>query len=234
MKSDYPQLLLVLFLSAVWVLILPCRAQEKPPCEVAIAALTLPNGSSGLLHVRTEPVATTPLQLSTRYFSERVKLPGSTLQFFKEPVVIKEASAAPEPLLTLQLPPATKLAYAVLWAETDQKKQTVWKGYIITAKDWENSSLKVFNASSEQIGITAGTKNILLLSGKSVDFPARDWGKPFPVKLFHFKPETKCIFSSTWRVTSGSRELCFVCNINHAVSLRSIMEISSPKSKAVP
>jgi len=191
----------------------------------------LPADSTGLVHVRTGKSATSPLQLSTRYFSERVKLPSNVIQFFKDPMEAnKDVRPPPVPLLTLQIPADTKLAYAVLWAENHAQKQAIWQGRVFSANDWDNSSLKVLNASSEQIGISAGKKQILLLAGKSTDLPAREWSDPFPVKMFQLKPETKCVFSSTWRVTAGRRELCFIFNTNHAISLRSILEMSSPNT----
>ena len=210
---------------------LACRAQDASACEVAVAALSLPADSTGLVYVSTGKSATAPLQLSTRYFSERVKAPSNVLQFFKDPSAAnKDVRPPPVPLLALQIPADTKLAYAVLWAETAAPQQAIWQGRVFSAKDWNNSSLKVLNATSEQIGINAGKKQILLLAGKSTDFPSREWNDPFPVKIFQLKPATKCVFSSTWRVTAGRRELCFIFNTNHAISLRSIMEMSSPNT----
>ena len=219
---------------ALWLPTVMCQAQDKSACEVTVAAGTMPDGSSILLHVRTAEAATSPLQISTRYFSERVKLPGNVIELFKDPVAAKDVSPAPVPVLTLQVPAETKLAYAVLWTETDENNQPAWKGCVFGAKDWDNNSLKVLNASSEQISIHAGTKEILLPRGKSADFPSRDWSEPFPVKLFQLKPEQKCIFSSTWRVTSGRRELCFIYNTNNSVSLHSILEIPPTKRKTKP
>jgi hypothetical protein len=233
MKSNLHKFLGAL-LPALGFLTTMGRAQDKAACEVAVAALTLPDGASGLLHLRTADAATSPLQLSTRYFSERVKLPGDVIQFFKDPVAAKPAAPAPVPLLTLQIPAETKLAYAVLWAETDENHQPAWKGRVFSAKDWDHSSLKVFNASSESIGIRADTKQILLERGKSTDFPSRDWSEPFPVKMFQLKPAQKCIFSSTWRVSAQRRELCFIFNANNSVSLRSILEIAPSQSKTTP
>lgn len=233
MNSDLQKLLGAL-VPALGLLVTLGQAQDKAACDVAVAALTLPDDSSGLLHVRAAESATSPLQLSTRYFSERVKLPGLVIQFFKDPVAATPATPAPVPLLTLQIPAATKLAYAVLWSETDEMRKSVWKGRVFNAKDWDQSSLKVFNATAESIGLQAGAKQILLLQGKSTDFPARDWGEPFPAKIFQLQPERKCIFSSTWRVTAGNRELCFIYKANNAVSLRSILEIAPSQTTPAP
>lgn len=224
---------------AAWLLalvapVVPCQADDEPACEVVVAALTLPDGSDGLLHVRVANTATTPLQLSTRYFSERVKLPGRVVQFHKDPVAAEPAPPLPEPLLAVKIPSDTKLAYLVLWSETGENNQARWRSRLFDAKDWAGSSLKVLNASSEQLGISAGQKRMLLASGKSADFRARDWREPFPVKIFRLKPEQKNIFSSTWRVTAGRRELCFIVDLNGTVSLRSLLELTAPPAEPAP
>jgi hypothetical protein len=233
MKSDLLNLTVAL-LSALVVLTSSGRAQDKAGCEVTVAALTLPGDSGGLLHVRTSEAATTPLQLSTRYFSARVKLPGKVIQFFKDPVAAKPAGQAPAPLLTLQIPAETRLAYAVLWTETNETQTPVWKGRVLDAKDWDRSCLIVFNATTEAIGIRAGAKQILLEPGKSVDFPSRLWSEPFPAKIYQLQPEQKAIFSSTWQVSAGSRELCFIYRANDAFSLRSVLDIAPSPDQATP
>ena len=67
-------------------LIVPCLAQEKQACEVSVAALTLPEDSGGLLHWRGADTATSPLQLSTRYFSDHMKVASNVIQFYKDPL----------------------------------------------------------------------------------------------------------------------------------------------------
>jgi hypothetical protein len=233
MKSDRLKLTVALLL-ALGLLTSSGPAQNQAGCEVTVAALTLPGDSDGLLHVRTSEAATTPLQLSTRYFSARVKLPGKVIQFFKDPVAAKPAEQAPAPLLTLQIPAETRLAYAVLWSETNESQKPVWKGRVLDAKDWDRSCLIVFNASSDAIGIRAGSKQILLEPGKSVDFPSSVWSEPFPAKIYQLQPEQKAIFSSTWRVSAGSRELCFIYRANDTVSLRSVLDIAPGPDQTTP
>ena len=233
MKSDLQNILCAL-VPVLGLLTTAGQARDKAVCEVAVAALTLPDDSSGLLHVRVTEAATSPLQLSTRYFSERLKSTGSVIVFFKDPVAAKPPAPPPVPLLTLRIPEETRLAYAVLWTETDDKNMPIWKGRVFNARDWDQSSLKVLNATTQSIGIRAGTKEILLEQGKSTTFTSRDWAKPFPAKIFLLKPEQKNIFSSTWQVTAGIRELCFVFSANNAVSLRSILEIAPTPDMAVP
>lgn len=199
-----------------------------------MAALTLPAGSTGLIHVRIAEATTKPLQLSTRYFSERLALPGNVIQFFGNPLAAKPAEPPPQPLLTLRVPADTRLAYAVLWTGTDDHNQPVWQGRVFNAKDWDQDSLKVLNATAEPLGVRAGTKEILLDPGKSTSFSSRDWPQPFPAKIFRLKPEQKNIFSSTWLVSPGSRELCFLFASNNTVSLRSILEIAPAQKTTAP
>jgi len=231
MKSEYkkPMSLPLACLTALALLMVPCLGQGKQGCEVAMAALSLPDGSDGLMHWREADSATAPLQLSTRYFSEPVKLKGNTIFFYKEPVPAGMAAPdAPEPLLTVKVPEGVKLGYIVIWAEPDEQKQTIWRGKLLSASDWKTSSMKVMNVSSETIGIAAGKMRIQLAPGKSMDFHAAEWRESFPVKFFRMEPELKTIFSSTWRVTDGRRELCFIGNINGAISLRSLLELTAP------
>jgi hypothetical protein len=95
--------------------------------------------------------------------------------------------------------------------------------------------MKLFNAYSEPLGIAAGSKRLQLDQGKSVDFLADEWrGEGFPVKIFRMQPELKTIFSSTWRVASGRRELCLVANINNSLSLRSLIDLDASPSVSGP
>jgi hypothetical protein len=211
----------VLLLSEV-----PCHADDKQAREVSVAALGLPEGSDGMLHWRAGNTPTTPLQLSTRYFSERLKLPGDTILFYKDPVLAGPVrNPPPEPLVALKIPAGQKLVYIVLSSESDEDQKPRWRGSLLNAGDWKSGSMKVFNASSEPVGIAAGKKQIQLLQGKSVDFHASDWGDSFPVKIFRLKPEMKTIFSSSWRVAADRRELCFIGNVNGSVTLRSLMDL---------
>jgi hypothetical protein len=226
MKSNR-KLALAAWLHVLLFLTLPCLAQDKPACEVKVATLAVPDGSDGLLHWRAGNTPTTPLQLSTRYFSEGLKLPGNVIQFYKDPILDEtQQDPPPLPLVTLKIPAGQKLVYIVLSSDLDANQQPRWRGNLLNAADWKAGSMKVFNACSESIGITAGKKRIQLLQGKSVDFHASDWrGEAFPVKIFRLKPEMKAIFSSTWRVSAGRRELCFIGGANGSVSLRSLLDL---------
>lgn len=226
MKSDL-QLLPCALLSALILLANPAGAKEEPACEVSAAALTLPDDSDGLLHVRgADDPATRPLQLSKRYFSERMKVAGPVVQFFGHPVEAKPAAPPAEPLLALRLPEGAVHAFAVLWHETEAGQKPVWKGMIINGGDWEKGSLRVFNATAGPIGLRVGKRDILLEKGKSTDFTARDWPGPFPAKIYQLEPDQKNIFSSTWQVSEGSREACFVFRSANSVSLRSVLEVA--------
>ncbi|MCH7226881.1 hypothetical protein [Haloferula sp. A504] len=226
MRSEIP-LPCAALLHALLLFLSPCLGAEERSCEVAVAALSLPADSSGLVHWRDDDGATMPLQLSARYFSGRVKLRGGMIQFFDEPIMKDEDPAsAPEPLVSMSIPPGAKLAYIVLWSETEADNPARWQGRLLNAKDWKAGSMKVFNACSEPLGIAAGRKRIQLSTGKSVDFHARDWDEPFPVKIFRLQPELKTVFSSTWRVTEERRELCFIGPANGTVTLRSLIALS--------
>jgi len=222
-------------LQALLVFVCPCRAADERLCEVAVAALSMPAGSTGLVHWRNASGATTPLQLSVRYFSDRVKSRGGSIQFFDEPVLNNpDQASVPEPIVSMKIPPGTKLGYIILWPEPEVGDQVRWQGRFLNAKDWEAGSLKLFNACSEPLGVAAGRKRIKLASGKSMDFHARDWSEPFPVKIFRFQPELKTIFSSTWRVSDERRELCFIGPAKGSVRLRSLIVLSEPPPAARP
>lgn len=220
-------------LHALLLCVLPCHADDRQACEVSVAALSLPDGSDGLLHWRAGNTPTAPLQLSTRYFSERLKLPGNVIQFYKEPLMAGPApDPPPEPLVTLKIPAGQNLFYIVLSSDLDGNQQPRWRGSLLNAGDWKMGSMKVFNACSEPVGIAAGKKQIRLLQGKTVDFHASDWGNSFPVKIVRLEPEMKTIFSSSWRIAAGRRELCFIGNVNGSVSLRSLMDLGLVPPKA--
>jgi hypothetical protein len=217
---------------AILVLTTNCFAEERP-CEVAFAALNLPAGSDGLLHLRTGKEASTPVQLSVRYFSTRLKVPGSVIQFFAAPVPA-DADPPPTPLLTLAVPERTRLAYAILWADQDENHKTRWQGSLFNAADWPQGSLKLLNACPDPLGITAGDQKILLLAGKSSNFTSSAWPDSFPVKIHQTTPVMKTVFSSVWRITASRRELCVIFNSGNSVTLRSLMDLQAPPLTKVP
>jgi hypothetical protein len=96
---------LAAWLHVLLLLTVPCLAQDKPACEVKVATLALLDGSDGLLHWRAGNTPTTPLQISTRYFSEGLKLPGNVIQFYKDPILDETPQDPPPvPLVTRQGP----------------------------------------------------------------------------------------------------------------------------------
>lgn len=222
-------------LCALFLLTVPGVGQDKPACAVSVAALSLPPGFDGLVHWRDGEAATEELQLSTRYFSERLKLRSGVIRFYEDPVLEAQSEPPPpEPLISLRIPAGAKLVYIVLWAETGEDNKPRWRGSLLSGADWKASSMRVVNACPVQLGITAGEKRLQLLPGKSADFLARNWGKAFPVKIFLLKPELKPVFSSTWRVSAGRRELCFIANLNGAISIRSLLDLAVPPAEAAP
>jgi hypothetical protein len=228
MKSDQTKSKPARFrwLPALLLPLLACQATAQDGCEVAVAALSLPAGADGLLHWREAEAASLPLQLSTRYFSDPVKLTGKAIRFYGAPVPAGPTQpGAAAPLLTMTFPADMTRGYLVLWTEPDEKQEPRWKGMVVNAAEWKAGSMKVINACNEAIGIEAGEKRIKLLPGKSMDFAASQWREPFPVKVSRLEPAIKTLFSSTWRIAPERREICFVGNVNGSITLRSLLEL---------
>lgn len=220
---------LVLIVLATSLLALP--AQEKPASRVAIAALSLPPESDGLLHLRVEEGASKPLQLSLRYFTAPLKVPGGVLHFFKDPVPAKppsSPSSPSSPLLTVRIPETVKLAYVVLSSAPDAQGNAVWQSRVFDAAEWPGDSLKLLNACSAPLGVVTAGKKLKLQAGHSVNYTAADYPESFPVAIYQLESVGNHIFSSTWRVSAGQRELCILFNQNGAISLRSFMAAGSP------
>ncbi|MFK7910968.1 MAG: hypothetical protein AB8F34_10275 [Akkermansiaceae bacterium] len=210
----------------------PCRADPAAGCKVAIAALSLPDNFTGEVHWRASAKdGTSPLQLSKRYFSEHLKVPRSVIQFYREAVVADQEEPLPEPLLTVKIAAGIDLAYVVLRTESGKDGSEEMKATIIPANLWKPGCLKVFNASPDTVGMIAGKKKIQLPRGKSLDFHANQWQAPFPVKIYQLQPKSRLLFSSTWRVAAGRRELCFIGMAGKAVKLRSLIEFKKPPPK---
>lgn len=230
-KSKFPPMrgLLLLF-----VLTVPCFAQREAKGEVSLAALSLPPGADGILHLRIGEEATVPVQLSTRYFSERLAVPPGTIRFYPQAMpAVPSGEAPPEPLLSLRIPEGPKLLYIVLWTELGEDRKHHWKAKLISATDWKAGSMKLINSSPGTLGLSVGKKEIKLPSGKTLDFQSRDWREPFPVKIYQpGEPgeQARLIFSSTWRVSAGRRELCLIGNIDGTVSLRSLIDLNAEPS----
>lgn len=206
----------------------PGAAQQPPAAGVSVAALSLPDGSDGLLHWRADAAATTPLQLSTRYFSDPVAPAGAAMRFYAEPVVAgPDVAGGPSPLVTVPIPEGVRRAYIVLWTEIADDGKLAWRGRLLAANEWRAGSMKVFNVTSENLGLMADDKRFQLPPGRSMDFTAGDWREPFAVRIVQLAPEQRTVFSSTWRVTAGRREVCFIGNINGAITLRSLIELTA-------
>jgi len=220
-----------ILLSACLFLAVPvvhARPSDKGGCEVAVAALTLPDESTGLVHWRVADTASVPLQLSTRYFSERIRVPGGPMRFYSEPAEPGPSQAPPpEPLVSINIPGDSQLVYVILWAENDSDGGSTWKATLFRGQDWSAGSLKVLNACTEPVGIEANGKRNRITSGKSMDFHARDHREAFPVKIYRLEPEARLVFSSTWRVAAGRRELCFISGTGDSVSLRSLLDLAA-------
>ena len=207
----------------------PAQAQkEKTECKVSVAVLSLPASIQGKLHWRaTADSASTPLQLSTRYFSKHLKLPGNTIAFYDVPVAATQPDSPPPPvpLLSLTVPEGSKLTYIVLLATKDTNQKMRWRAKQFDSKDWPDDSMKLLNASTETLGIMAGKKKVSLEDGKNMDFLARDWPNSFPIKIYRHETPANLVFSSTWRVSAGRRELCFLGNDNGNLTLRALMDL---------
>lgn len=229
-KSDSHAVIRACFL-ALLILAGPCVAKEKSSVQISVGALTLAPGSDGMVHWRVGNTETTPLQLSTRYFSERLKMPVGVVGFYDQPVA-KGAEDPPEPFLSLQLPATSGLAFLVIWSSTDKNGKASWQGNVISGSEWKDSSMRLFNSTSESLGLLCGEQAIQIGKGKSLDFHAKDWPKAFPVKIFRLQPEKKAIFSSKWRVTQGRRELCFITAQDSAVSFKSLIDLALPPEEA--
>jgi hypothetical protein len=220
---------------AVLLLVTPMlRGQAaRGGVELTVAALALPDESTGLVHWSAADPATTPLQLSTRYFSERVKVSGNVVRFYQEPVTPESAGdGPPEPLAVVRIPADTALAYVILWAAESEGGGTEWKAMLMRGEDWKAGSLKVLNGSASTLGIQAGEKRLQLRNGRHLDFMSSDFRDAFPVKIYRLEPETKLVFSSTWRVAAGRRELCFLTGEGDSISLRSLMDLAAPPREA--
>ncbi len=231
MKSDIPSLL-----CGVLLLVMPDvhgQAARKGGVEVAVAALALPDESTGLVHWSAADPSTTPLQLSTRYFSERVKVSGNVIRFYQNPVTPEDSGDVPqEPLAAVRIPANTALAYVILWSAETDDGGSEWKAMLMRGEDWKTGSLKLLNGSAGTLGIVAGEKRMQLRNGRHLDFMASDYGDAFPVKIYRIEPETRLVFSSTWRVAAGRRELCFLSGGGDSVSLRSLMDLAAPPRDA--
>jgi hypothetical protein len=230
MKSS-TKITVAAYLSVLMLVATPSRAADEQVCEVSVAALTLPAGSDGLLHWRAPTAGTSALQLSTRYFSEPVKLEGNIIQFFSEAVTADAPPPLPDPLLSMKVRADLGLVYIVLWSAPDENGRPKWQGRQFLARDWSKSSVKVLNGCTENLGIIAGKKKIALPRGKSVDFDSRDWEDSFPVKIYRESVRTKPVFSSTWRVGKGRRELSFLFDRGGSISIRSLMVLATPPVK---
>ena len=211
------------------------RAAGEAVCEVSVAALNLPDEATGMLHWRAADEATKPLQLSTRYFSERIKVTGKVIHFHDQPVPAgKPQEPPPQPLVAVNLPAETKLAYVILWSETVDGGKTRWRTLLFRGEDWKAGSLKVLNGSADTVGIAAEDKRLQVARGKAIDFHAQDFKESFPVKIYRLQPEAKLLFSSKWRVAADRREVCFISGTGDSVSLRSLLELAATPPEPVP
>ncbi len=196
--------------------------------EVSVAALTLPDESTGAVHWRSTNQATEPLQLSIRYFSERVSLESNLIEFYAEPMDPETGEAGPEPMLRMRIPEGQRLVYIVLSSDEGEDGNPRWRGNMLSANDWRAGSLKVFNSRDTPLGIVAEDRNLRIDPGGSADLHARDFDREgFPVRIYQLEPERRAVFSSTWRIAEGRRELLFIGNNRGRVTMRSLLELQA-------
>lgn len=225
MKSElksYHRIVLAAFLAVC----LSQSVQAQKP-ELSVAALSLPGESTGLVHWRSSNAGTKPLQLSVRYFSERIELESNFIEFYTEPIDAATADEPPAPFLRMRIPEGRGTVYLVISGDLDDENNTRWRGNMLNGNDWKAGSMKVFNAFESPLGIVADGKNpIQIAAGSSVDLHARDFDETgFPVRIYRLEPERRVVFSSKWRVAEDRRELLFIGNNQGRLTLRALMEL---------
>lgn len=206
-----------------------CPAVAKSQkINMSIAALSLPGSSSGVLHWNCgDDYVTQPVQLSRRYFSEPIELKSNIVRFFEEPIVkLLPNAPIPKPLLTVTLSPETKEAFVILLAGENSEGDELWRHVSVDGNDWRSGTLRVVNASKAEVGMLYPGKKLKLLPGRHVDFKEDDWNEAFPIKIVQFEPVAKLVFSSTWLVSKGRREICFLSNERGSIALRSLLVLN--------
>jgi hypothetical protein len=203
-------------------------AEERPASQVAIGALSLPADADGMFHMRTGSGSSKPLQLSLRYFSAPQEVPGGVLQIFKEPVPAVLPTPPPSPLLTVRIPETSRHAYLVIWSAPDAQGKPVWQSMLLDGADWPDSSMKLLNATGDGLEIDLAGKRVKLPAGKSTNLRAADHPESFPVGIHRLASPPEPIFSSTWRISAGQRELCVLFPRDRSISLRSLMAVDAP------
>jgi hypothetical protein len=192
--------------------------------RLAVAILSLPAGSDGLLHWRDGKSPSEPVQLSIRYFSEPLKLKSEVISFYAEPIAGDPAGAPPvEPLVMLKIPQNSGLNFVVLTGVPGRDGKTQWKSQLIPGRDLGVGTMKLFNGTDETLGIQLPKKNVKLNAGKSMDFDSSAWPGSFPVKIYQLETRQKMVFSSVWRLNDKRRELCFLYKKNNNIALRSLL-----------
>lgn len=206
-----------------------CQTVHARKPEISVAALSLPGDSTGMVHWRSSNAATEPLQLSVRYFSERIELESNFIEFHAEPFVPAAGTDAPEPFLRMRIPEGRNSVYLVISGDLDEENNTRWRGNLLDGREWRAGSMKVFNSFDSPLGIVADGKNpIQLAEGKSVDLHARDFDKAgFSVRIYRMSPERRIIFSSKWRIAEDRRELLFIGNNQGRITLRALLELNA-------
>jgi hypothetical protein len=202
-------------------------AQDSGP-QVSIAAMSIAGDSTGMVHWRSLNVSTQELQLSTRYFSDRLQLESRTLEIYEEafdPTQVEGDAQAP--MVSVTIPANMQMAFVILWYSENRELGSRWRANVFSGDDWVHGTLKILNVRSEPIHMLAGEKPIRIAAGGSANLSVRDFSRPFPVQIFRPSGERKRIFSSTWRVSSGRRELCFIAGEGDSVSFRSLIDLSS-------
>jgi hypothetical protein len=195
---------------------------------LSVAALSLPDSSSGELHWNSgKEYVTEPMQLSKRYFSKPIELKANVVRFFDAPIEKLPPNAPPPtPLFTITIPPDIKEAYAIVLGSSGAGTNQSWRYTIVDGKDWEKGTLRVLNASNSEVGMIYPGEKLKLQPGKHIEFKDSDWEDPFPVKIVQFEPVAKLVFSSTWRVSKGRREICFLSKKGDSIALRSLLVLN--------
>ena len=100
--------------------------------------------------------------------------------------------------------------------------------------DWPRDCLKLVNATPGDLGIIAAAKKSRLQPGHSVNYSANEWPVPFPVRIVQLARPEQVMFSSTWRVSAGQRELCVLLGSGDTLEVRTLIDTRPPAPAPSP
>lgn len=226
--SKINQLLLFGLLILLPIHLAPAQAPQA--VYVSLGGGFLNSGNDGKIKIRTGAESFEDVQLSSRYFSDSVKISGDRSIHIYSP---GDDPSEQSPTTKIKLPSSGKNFLVFLWQKRgSNNKRPVYQARVISKNNWPQGSMLLINATSSKLGLVFGKDKQIIQKNKTTILKGQKPALSKPAKIMVAQKDnpqkSKLVFSSTWRISPHRRELCVIYQTGAKIKFRSLFERVSP------